>query len=145
MGVTIWGIDEFEETEEGDEPLVFEPSEFYYRGCTPDEANGWIVSIFTFPMSVVPPLRLRQGYALLDVALEPLSGNLVSVVQLKVIHLPGEKVILGIFVNRVVTNFPAKSGWILNGPGNFTKIQRGHVLMGVYPRDMIPVEGRSSI
>lgn len=145
VGVTVWGIDEFEETKERDKPLVFEPSEFYYRGCTPDEANGWFLSIYAFPMGVVPPVRFHQGYSLLDVALGPLNVGLASVVQLKVLHLPEEKVFLGLFVNRMVINYPPKSGWILNGPGDFTWDRKGHVLMGVYPRDAIPTEGRGSL
>jgi hypothetical protein len=145
VGVTLWGLDEFEETKERDEPLVFEPSDFYYRGCTPDEANAWILSIYPFPIGAVPPIRFHQGYPLLDVMLEPLNRLLFSVVQLKIVHLPEEEVFLGLFVNRMVANFPTESGWILNGPGDYTQDQKGHVLMGVYPRDMIPVEGRGSL
>ncbi|MGA2075414.1 MAG: hypothetical protein ABSH52_18145 [Terriglobia bacterium] len=147
VGVTIWGIDEFEETTEGDEPFLFEPGDTYYRGCTPDDANAWHLQIYAFPKVVVPPLRFRDGNALLDVALEPVSGGgrLLSVVQLKVIHLPKEKVFLGLFVNRQKTNFPPKSGWILHGPGDFTGNRNGHVLMDIYPRDVIPVEGRGSL
>jgi len=145
VAATVWGIDEFEETIERDEPLVFEPSEWYYRGCTPDDANAWILSVYAFPIAVIPPLRLRDGYALLDVALESLSGSLVSVVQLKVIHLQEEKVFLGLFVNRVTTKFQSISGWMLNGPGDFARNRKGHVLMAIYPRDRIPVEGRDSL
>lgn len=144
--VTIWGIDEFEETKEGDEPLVFEPSEFYYRGCTPDEANGWILLIYVFPMHVMPPpVRFQQGCARLEVTLEGLSGHMTSVVQQKVIDLREERVFLGLFVSRVMTDFPSRSGWTLNGPGDFTRERKGHVLMGIYPREAIDVLGRDSL
>jgi hypothetical protein len=145
VGVTIWGIDDFEEASERDDVLAFEPSEFYYRGCTPDDANGWMLSIYAFPIGVMPPVRFDQGRALIEVALEPLSGQLVSIVQLRVIHLPEEEVFLGLFVNRMMTSFSPQSGWILNGPGDFTRDQKGHVLMGMYPRGSTPVGSRGSL
>lgn len=132
VGVVVWGIDKFEETREGDEPIVFEPNEFYYRGCTPDEATGWMLAIYVFPVRVIPPVRFQQGSALLEATLEGLGGRLTSVVQLKAIELREEKVFLGLMVNRVIATFPAKSEWTLNGPGDFTMERRGHVLMGIY-------------
>jgi hypothetical protein len=145
VGVTVWGIDEFAQWKEPDEGLIFEPTDFYYRGCTPETANGWHLAIYAFPTDVTPPVRFRQGEAELDVALEGLSGALASVVQLKIICLPEEKVFLGLSVNRGMISFPAKSGWTLNGPGDFTRERKGHVLMGIYPRDGIATEGRGSL
>jgi hypothetical protein len=145
VGVTVWGLDDFEEIQDGDDPLIFEPDDCYYRECMPDEANGWHLSIYAFPKNVVPPLRFRKGEAVLEVVLERLNGPLVSIVQLKVIYLPGEAVFLGLFVNRVITNFPSKSGWTLNGPGDWTTNRRGYVLHGTYPRLGIPVQGKGSL
>lgn len=143
--MTVWGLDDFEEIQDGDDPLIFEPDDCYYRECMPDEANGWHLSIYAFPKNVVPPLRFRKGEAVLEVVLERLNGPLVSIVQLKVIYLPGEAVFLGLFVNRVITNFPSKSGWTLNGPGDWTTNRRGYVLHGTYPRLGIPVQGKGSL
>lgn len=145
LGVTVWGMEEFEEVKERDHPLIFDASEFYYRGCTPEDADAWIVQFFVFPVHVVPPVRIRQGEALLDIAAEPANGRLVSVLQLKVMHLPKEKVFLGAYVNAMRANFQTKSGWIFNGPGNHTEGRRGHVLMGMYPRAGIPTAGRTSL
>jgi len=145
VGVTVWGIHEFEEVQEHDEVLVFEPNQFYYRSCTPAQANSWILSIYVFPKRVVPPLRFEQGHYLLDVALEGLNGPLVSVVRLSVVHLPKEEISLGLFVNRTITDFPSRSGWILSGPGDYTEGRKGYVLMGFYPRNLIPVAGRGAL
>jgi hypothetical protein len=146
VGVTVWGIDEFEEVEDGDRPvIVFEPADFYYRGCTPSEANAWFLSMYAFPVNIIPPVRWHHEDAVVDVALEGLSGPLVSVVQLKVVHLRREKVFLGLFVNRLVTHFPSESGWNISGPGDYTIERKGHVLIASYPRDGIPVLGRPSL
>lgn len=145
VGVTVWGTDEFEEVKQRDHPLTFDTSEVYYRGCTPENANAWILSFFVFPVDVVPPIRIRQGQGILEIAAEPASGRMVSVIQLKVMHLIKEKVFLGAFVNAMRANFRSKSGWILNGPGNHIGGRRGHVLMAVYPRGDIPTAGRASL
>lgn len=148
VSVTIWGIDEFDEldeTKQREQSLVFEPNEFYYRGCTPDEANlCWVLSIYVFPMRVTPPVRFHHGHPVLEVASEGLNGPLASVVHMRIIHLPEEEVFLGLYVNRAPTTL-LKSGWALNGPGDFTAERKGHVLTGLYPRDEIPVEGRASL
>jgi hypothetical protein len=60
VGVTIFGIDDFEAVTGRDDPLIFEPSDFYYRGTTPEEANAWILSIYAFPIGVTPPRPLQQ-------------------------------------------------------------------------------------
>jgi hypothetical protein len=147
VGLTVWGIDEFEESKEKDTPLIlFEPNEVYYRGCTPEEANGWMVAIYAFPINVVPPARFDHGSMVIDVALaESVSYRNAAVVQLKVIHLRKEKIFLGVLVNRLVTDFPSKSGWYLHGPGDYREDRSGHVLMGTYPREMINREGQKSL
>jgi hypothetical protein len=86
VATTIWGIGGFEETEAKDKALVFEPNEWYYRGCTSTEANRWVLSFYAFPKQVTPPARLRDGVEVLNAALEPLSGPLVSIIQLKLIR-----------------------------------------------------------
>ena len=106
-------------------PCASPPNEFYYRGCTPEDANGWHVSIYAFPASVTPPVRFQNGSALLDVALEPLNLPLVSIVQLKVLYLPKEKVFMGVFVNHVKFNAEPKSGWMLYGPWDFSRTKKG--------------------
>jgi len=146
VAVTAWGLDEFEEIEDGDRPhILFEPQELYYRGCAPDEANAWMISIYAFPINVVPPVRFVQGSAVIDVTVAPLSGPLASVVQMKIIYLRKEKVFLGLYVNRLIASFRSKSGWQLSGPGDFTLNKEGHVLGAVYPRDGVSKDGKVSL
>lgn len=145
VSVTIFGIDGFETAGERDHPLIFEPSDFYYRGTTPEEADTWILSIYAFPIGVTPPVRFKNGNPVLDVALEGLNPPWVSVVELKVIHLPAEKVFLGLFVNHIKSSGRPKSGWSMNGPGDWTMQQKGHVLMGSYPRTDYSVAGQGSL
>jgi hypothetical protein len=90
-------------------------------------------------------VRHYEGRAIVDIALEGLNGPLASVVQMRVIHLPEEKVFLGLYVNRIRVQFPSTSGWILGGPGDWNKDRKGHVLKAIYPRDGIPVDSLSSL
>jgi hypothetical protein len=145
VSVTIFGIDDFELVTGRDDPLIFEPSDFFYRGTTPEEANAWILSIYAFPIGVTPPVRFRNGNPVLEAALEGLNPPWVSVVELKVVHLPAEKVFLGLILNRIKSSGGPKSGWYINGPGDWTMQQKGHVLMGSYPATITAVRGRGSL
>jgi hypothetical protein len=145
VSVTIFGIDGFETAGERDHPLIFEPSDFYYRGTTPEEADAWILSIYAFPIEVTPPVRFKNGNPVFEAALEGLNPPWISVVKLKVIHLPEEKVFLGIFVNCIKSSGYPQSGWSLNGPGDWNMQQKGHVLMGSYPRTDHFVAKRGSL
>jgi hypothetical protein len=146
VGVTAWGIEEFETAEEGEELIIFEPSEFYYRMSTPKDANVWHLSIYAFPVDAVPPVRFEGGQAVMQFGLNRFSAGVPgSIVELKTIYLKEERVHLGLYVERFIAEFPVKSGWILHGPGNYTTSQSGYVLQAVYPRDLIPVEGRGSL
>ena len=146
MGITVWGIQEFEDMSTDDQAVIFRPDDFYYRGCSPEEANAWIVSLYAFPINVVPPLRFVKGQPVLDIAADPCYGPWFNVVQLKVLHLRKEKIFLGAFVNSVEANFRSKSGWILSGPGTVRgRGMRGHNLMGIYPRDSDLGKGRPAL
>jgi hypothetical protein len=145
VGITIFGIDDFEAVGERDDPLVFEPSDFYYRGTTPEEANAWVLGIYVFPIAVTPPVRFKNEHPVLEVALEGLNPPWVSVVDLKVVHLPVEKVFLGLMVNHFKSSSRPKSGWSINGPGDWTMEQKGHVLMASYPAMKAAVRGRESL
>lgn len=146
VGVTLWGLDDFEPLDASDnEALVFEPRHYHYRACTPTDANAWKLEFHTFPSEVIPPIRWEEGHFLLDVAIEPLNGPLISVKRLSILHLPKEKVFLGVAINRFIHGFPSISGWVFSGPGDWTSERKGYVLMGVYPREQIDVEGRPTL
>jgi hypothetical protein len=138
VGVTVWGLEEFEQDKQGESELIFEPEDFYYRDLEFSHLNAFHLQIYVFPARVIPPIHVSNGRALLDVALEPLNGALVSVARFRVIQLTKEEVFLGLIVNRTEAAFPSKSGWTLNGPGDYTYDRAGHALMGIYPRFDVP-------
>jgi hypothetical protein len=143
--VTVWGLEDFEMAVETDKPLLFDANDFYYRGIAPDEATSWGISIYVFPVDVTPPVRFDRGEAVLDAAIEGINGAVGSVVRMKVIHLREERVLLGMFVNAFKGRFPTTSGWLFGGPGDWTANRRGHVLKGVFPRELVRVEDRGSL
>jgi hypothetical protein len=146
VGITVWGIEEFETAAEDEELIVFGPGEFYYRRCTPNDANAWHLAIFTFAVGAIPPLRFEGEQAVMQFLPHPIWGGVPgSVVELKAIYLQAEQVYLGLCVERVVVGWRVESGWTLHGPGDYTQNQSGHVLFGIYPRGIIPVEGRGSL
>jgi hypothetical protein len=83
----------------------------------------------------------------LDFALTypPTAGVVGSIVTPKTIRLEAKKVNLGLYVERLVGNFPSQSGWQMNGSGSWTSNQTGYVLDAVYPRDLIPADQRPSL
>jgi hypothetical protein len=145
VGVSVWGLEDFEEADQEEKLIVFEPPDFFYRLWRPDETNLWHLGIYVF--NAVPPVRFDSGQAKMDFALTypPTAGVVGSIVTLKMIRLEAEKVSLGLYVESVVGNFPSKSGWQMSGPGSWTSNQTGYVLHGVYPRDLIPVDQRPSL
>jgi hypothetical protein len=146
VGIMVWGIHDFVEAKESDSDLVtFEPKDFYYRGCTPGDANAWYLQIYVFPTEVTPPVRYENEQQILTAAIEGINGPLASVVRFKTLHLTAESVFLGLYVSRCVVGFPAASGWTINGPGDYTAEKPGHALMAIYPRPGIPVEGLDSL
>jgi hypothetical protein len=68
-----------------------------------------------------------------------------AVIKLKTIYLSAAEVYLGLYIDRFVMNVPIQSGWTLSWPGNYNQYQSGDVLWATYPRDAIPVEGRTSL
>jgi hypothetical protein len=146
IGISVWGFQEFEELETDDQAVIFRPDDFYYRACTPENANAWAIAFYVFPINVVPPLRFVKGQPVLDIAADACYGRWFNVVQLKVLRLRKEKVFLGAFSNSVQAEFRSKSGWILNGPGTMRGPgMRGHNLMAIYPRDADLSAGRSPL
>jgi hypothetical protein len=146
VGITVWGIEEFETAKDDEQLLIFEPHDFYYRNCTPNSANTWHLAIYVFAVGAIPPLRFQGEQAVMEFALNPISAGVQgSMVELKTIHLEAERVYLGLHIERIVGKYPVKSGWSLHGPGNYTAYQSGYVLQAIYPRDLIPVEGRGSL
>jgi len=145
VAVQVFGIDDFEKVTQRDTPLIFEPGDFYYRGCTPEDADAWALSIYVFPVGVTPPVRFKNGHPVLDAALEGLNPPWMSVVELKIVHLPAERIFLGLLLNHFKNEGRPKSGWSINGPGDWTMQKPGHVLMASYPALRVATMGRGSL
>jgi len=143
IAITFWGLEDFEPLDPSDdEAIIFEPCHFYYRACSPNTANCWVLDIYIFPAGNVPPCRWEENHLVLDAAVEPLNPPLLSVRRFSVLHLPEENIFLGLAINSAIGSAPPISGWILSGPGDWTKERKGHVLVASYPREGIPTEGR---
>lgn len=143
--ITLWGIDDFETFEGGKDCVQFRVQDCYFRNCHPSEANGWILSIYAFPAGRAPPCRYVDGELICDVACERVSGPIAAVMRMKIVRLQKGSVILGLSMNRAEVFFSTASGWVINGPGDWSVKQAGHVLMASYPRDMMPTEGMPSL
>lgn len=148
VGITVHGIEDFEPVNEArDNPvIVFEPNEVYYRRSSPQTANCWHLAIYAMGIGSAPPLRYRGNQAVMDYVLHPISGATPgSVVELKMIYLEEENLYLGLHIERFVGDWPSKSGWSMSGPGTYNASQIGYVLNALYPRELIPVQGRPAL
>ena len=98
----MWGIEDFEEPDQEEKLISFEPPDFYYRLWRPDETNFWQLGIYVF--NGVPPVRFDGDQAKMDFALRfaPIAGVVGSIVTLKTIRLEAEKVTLGLYVESLV-------------------------------------------
>ena len=81
----------------------------------------------------------------MDATVQGLNGAIAAVVTMKVIHLPEERVFLGVYVNAMTNRFPSPSGWILGGAGSWGADRPGFVLKGAYPRDLFPQTYQGSL
>jgi hypothetical protein len=134
--ITVFGIgDDLTTTEETGGTVIFEPDECYYRGCLPNEANGWILTIHTFPRNPPLPIRFRNNFPFLQVAAQGIAFSpLLYIAEYRLVDLQGP-VVLGLNLNRIATKGDTKSGWILTGPSEPGKLDATRYgLMATYPR-----------
>src|SRR5262249_7184 len=131
---SVTGLEDFDVAEDRKNLLVFDPEEIYYRASSPGQKMAFPLPFFAFPVNVVPPVRFRNGHPVMDTTVQGLNGAISAVVSMKVIHLPEERVFLGVYVNAAGNLFPPSSGWILGGAGSWGPDRPGFVLTGVYPR-----------
>jgi hypothetical protein len=126
VGVQVWGIEEFEKADQEKELIVFESQDFYYRRATPDSANTWHLAIYAFPVRAVPPVRFRNGQPIMLYQPHAITAGIPgAIIELKTIFLREENLYLGLYVERFEITAPVKSGWWLNGPGNYNQYQSG--------------------
>jgi len=135
-----FGLEQFQRSDGADGLIIFEPGDFYYRNCAPENANTWDLVIYALPTGAAPPIRFDQRRSIIRASIEPLNGPIASVVDLVGLELPDEKIFLGLCVNRFHIPLKSESGWLLSGPGDLGASGRGHVLMGIYPRTELPLQ-----
>lgn len=134
FSVAAWGLEDFEELSETDAAIVFEAEDMYFRSCTPTTANSCVLEVFVFPTHYWAATRQRGNDYVLTMAFHGFEAS-QCVIEMKVFDLPDQDFLLAGFVSHTAVSFLSKSGWVLGGPGNRDKSGKGHVLMGVYPRD----------
>jgi hypothetical protein len=144
IAITVYGIDQFVIPKEKEQSrlIILEPEDFYYRKCTSETANVWMLAVYPFPQNAIPPIRNKGNHSTITVAMEPLNPPIASVLDLAVIFVPEEKIFLGLCVYRLNAQVESESGWLFHGPGNYTLDGRGHMLMGIYPQTEIPLARR---
>jgi hypothetical protein len=112
----------------------------------PADADGWILTIHTFPRNPPLPIRFRNSFPFLHVAAQ---GNpfrpLLYLAEYRLVDLQGP-VILGLNLNRIVTKAVAKSGWILTGPSEAGETDATRYgLMAAYPRSRAQIASDGSL
>ena len=136
--ITVFGIGDYLTTKDAASgTVIFEPDECYYRRCSPDEADGWILTIHTFPRNPPLPIKFRNNFPFLHFASEssPFSP-LHFIVEYRLVDLQGP-VILGLNLNRIVIKGDVKSGWMLSGPSEAGEADATRYrLLAIYPRSI---------
>jgi len=133
FSVQSWGIHEFQEAAKpGSEDIVFDEEDFYFRRCTPDDANSFLLECFVLPNRLWAGVRRRGHRHTLFMSHHHFEGTGL-VLEWCVVPLPGQPAFLAFCVSRMRVGFTSPSGFILNGPGYRLPDGTGEVLIAMYP------------
>ena len=126
----VWGVSGFEPLDAASrrKAIVFSEDDYYYRRCTPDTWNGYVIEGFVSEDRYWGAVRNRDGK--LTMSVMPMFEAIGAVFELRVVSLPGQPVLLGLMTSRIETNFDMPSGFTLNGPSDQ---ESKEVLSAVYP------------
>lgn len=125
-----WGADDFESlgnTAKRD-IIAFTEEDYYYRRCTPDTWNGYVVEGFVLEERYWGATRRRGEKLVLTVM--PMFEAIGAVFEFRVVPLLEQPLLLGLLVSRVTTKFQSPSGFVLNGPGD---LEESQALAALYP------------
>ena len=130
FGITVWGLSEFEPLDAArrHNAVVFSEEDYYYRRCTPDAWNGYVIEGFVLEDQYWGGVRNRDGKLTLTVM--PMFEALGAVFDFRVVPLPGQPVLLGLITSKVETAFDTPSGFTLGGPSDLESME---ALSAVYP------------
>ena len=130
FGITVWGLSAFEPLDAASRhnAVVFSEEDYYYRGCTPDTCNGYIVEGFVLQERYWGAVRNREGK--LTMTVMPMFEAIGAVFEFRVVPLPGQPALLGLVTSRYRTDFDTPSGFALSGPSD---LESSEVLSAIYP------------
>ncbi len=96
FGCVVWGVSDFEllKNTGRSDVVTFSEEDFYYRGCTPETWNGYIIEAFVFPDVFWGTVRSRGG-KLIASLLSPMFEAVAPGFDYRVIPLPGQPILLG--------------------------------------------------
>lgn len=144
LGMQVWGLDDFDELDKESSAIVFTDDDWYYRGCSPQEATSWLIEIILFPTRYWAGVRKRGDRLILSMALYGFEASM-AVVDMAVVPLEHQQVFIALFVSRGRTTFNQPSGWTMQGPGQADSSGRGHSMHAFYPREAIPTETATTL
>jgi hypothetical protein len=133
FSIVAWGLKDFTEAgavAPGD--LVFEEEDFYFRGCTPETATGFLIECFVFPQRLWAGVRRQRNRFVLSLLHRSFEGGGI-VRDWCAVPLPGQKVFLAFSVSRIASAHPAESGFVLSGPGFRRPDGTGETINAWYP------------
>ncbi|HET7477943.1 MAG TPA: hypothetical protein VFJ72_00365 [Rubrobacteraceae bacterium] len=130
FGCVAWGVADFESLDGigKSNVIAFAEEDYYYRACTPDTWNGYLIEGFVLEERYWGATRHRGGKLLLTVM--PMFEAIGAVFEFRVVPLPGQPLLLGMLVSRVRTEFQSPSGFTLSGPAD---VREELALAALYP------------
>jgi len=129
FGVVLWGLEDFDTyTNTGRDALVFNEHDIYYRNCTPDTWNGFVIESFVLSFRMWSGVRGPADNLRISMGFRGFEGSGANL-EFRVIQLPDQPVFLALAVSRVRVDFDAASGFLLHSQSDMK-----HALMAMYPR-----------
>jgi hypothetical protein len=130
FGIVVWGLSEFEplDADGRHNAVVFSEEDYYYRRCTPDTWNGYVIEGFVLKDRYWGAVRNCEGK--LTMSMMPMFEAVGAVFEFRVVPLPGQPVLLGLMTSKVETGFDTPSGFTLNGPSD---LKSEEALAAIYP------------
>lgn len=131
FGINVWGLADFDPVTPRDmgDAYYFEPQDFDYEyGTWPGTANALHVSVFLLPNRLLGQIELKGPRYNTVTLFHPGYNWRGGRITLRVIHLPGQPIFLGVMARRNQVLWDAPSGFTLHSPSDMH-----HSLMAMYP------------
>lgn len=97
----VWGVSEFEPLNSANKggAVVFSEEDYYYRNCTPDTWNGYVIEGFVLEERYWGAVRQREGKLVMNAM--PMFEAVGAVFEFRVVPLPKQPILLGLIVSRI--------------------------------------------